>query len=39
MQEPFNIINNMVKDNILDKNSFETGKEVTLENLIMEIFL
>lgn len=31
MQEPFNIINNMVKDNILDKNSFETGKEVTLE--------
>ncbi|NFE79500.1 ABC transporter substrate-binding protein [Clostridium sporogenes] len=31
MQEPFNIINNMVKDNTLDKNSFEEGKEVTLE--------
>ncbi|MBO0584244.1 carbohydrate ABC transporter substrate-binding protein [Clostridium botulinum] len=31
MQEPFNIINNMVKDNTLDENSFEEGKEVTLE--------
>lgn len=31
MQEPFNIINNMVKDNALDENSFEEGKEVTLE--------
>lgn len=31
MQEPFDIINDMVKDNILDKNSFEEGKEVTLE--------
>ncbi|ENK1244677.1 ABC transporter substrate-binding protein [Clostridium sporogenes] len=31
MQEPFNIINNMVKDNALDKNFFEEGKEVTLE--------
>ncbi|EJO5348410.1 carbohydrate ABC transporter substrate-binding protein [Clostridium botulinum] len=31
MQEPFKIINDMVKGNILDKNSFEDGKEVTLE--------
>lgn len=31
MQEPFNIINNMVKDNALDKNFFEEGNEVTLE--------
>lgn len=31
MQEPFNIINNMVKENYLDENTFEEGKAVTLE--------